>query len=123
MVAAAALAGLSPAAAAANPLDTFGFGSRGAAMGGAQAADVHDFSANYYNPAGLARAKALEIGVGYFRADHSLYINGQNNQVDPVKGHRRHRRPRRALRRAVRFRPRRAPARRPLVARPRAPAG
>jgi hypothetical protein len=72
--------------AGANPLDTFGFGSRGTAMGSAQAADAHDVSANYYNPAGLARAPALEISVGYFRADHYLYTNGRNNQVDPVKG-------------------------------------
>lgn len=41
----------------ANPLDTFGFGSRGTAMGGAQSADVSDYTAGYYNPAGLARAR------------------------------------------------------------------
>ena len=84
--ASAALVGLLATPAKANPLDTFGFGSRGAAMGNAGAADVQDFSANYYNPAGLARARSLELSIGYFRADHSLYINGQNNQVDPVKG-------------------------------------
>ena len=56
----------------ANPLDAFGFGSRAAAMGGAVAADVSDFSANYYNPAGLALAHGFELTVGYIRADHSL---------------------------------------------------
>ena len=45
-----------------------------------------DFSANYYNPAGLALAQGMEISVGYFRADHYLYMNGQNSGVDPVKG-------------------------------------
>jgi long-chain fatty acid transport protein len=70
----------------ANPLDTFGFGSRGAAMGDAQAADVSDFSSNYYNPAGLALAPKLEIGVGYFRATHELETNGKSNNVDPVSG-------------------------------------
>jgi long-chain fatty acid transport protein len=70
----------------ANPLDTFGFGSRGTALGGATAADVKDFSANYYNPAGLALAHGLDLSVGYFRADHSLYMNGNDNHVDPVKG-------------------------------------
>jgi long-chain fatty acid transport protein len=70
----------------ANPLDTFGFGSRSTAMGGAVSADVRDWSANYYNPAGLALATGLEIGIGYFRADHDLYINGKNSGVDPVKG-------------------------------------
>jgi long-chain fatty acid transport protein len=70
----------------ANPLDAFGFGSRETAMGGAVAADVRDFSAGYYNPAGLALAHGFELSAGYFRADHSLYMNGQNNDVDPVKG-------------------------------------
>jgi hypothetical protein len=77
---------LATSAARANPLDTFGFGSRGAAMGDAQAADVSDFSANYYNPAGLVRAKKFEIALGYFRATQDLYTNGQNNNVDPVSG-------------------------------------
>lgn len=73
-------------AARANPLDTFGFGSRGTAMGDAQAADAHDFSANYYNPAGLARARGFEISVGYFRATNELETNGKSNGVDPVAG-------------------------------------
>ena len=77
---------LASAEARANPLDTFGLGSREAAMGGAAAADVSDFSANYYNPAGLARARGLEIAIGYFRADHFLKTNGNDNHVDPVKG-------------------------------------
>jgi len=73
-------------AARANPLDTFGFGSRGTAMGDAQVADSSDFSANYYNPAGLARARDFQIAVGYFRATHQLETNGQDNHVDPVAG-------------------------------------
>ena len=70
----------------ATPLDAFGMGSRGTAMGGAQAADVADFSANYYNPAGLARAQGVELSLGYMRADQFLYVNGSNSGVDPVKG-------------------------------------
>ena len=70
----------------ANPLDTFGFGSRGAAMADAQSADAQDFSANYYNPAGLAGAKRFEIAIGYFRATHELETNGKSNGVDPVAG-------------------------------------
>ncbi len=81
---AAALLAASPARA--NPLDTFGFGSRGTAMAGAVSADVSDPSANYYNPAGLARAERLEMSIGYFRADHTLRTNGVDNHVDPVKG-------------------------------------
>lgn len=81
-----ALALCSSADARANPLDVFGFGSRQTAMGGAVSADVSDFSATYYNPAGLALARGLEVTVGYFRADHFLYMNGKNSGVDPVKG-------------------------------------
>ena len=86
---AAALAGALLAwgtTAEANPLDAFGFGSRGAAMANAGAADASDFSANYYNPAGLARAPALEYSLGYFRADHFLYLNGQRSAIIRSKG-------------------------------------
>jgi long-chain fatty acid transport protein len=72
--------------AAANPMDAFGFGSRGPAMGNAVSADVVDASAGYYNPAGLARAPGIELSVGYFRASHYLKTNGTDNQVDPVSG-------------------------------------
>jgi long-chain fatty acid transport protein len=67
-------------------MDAFGLGSRATAMGSAAVADPGGFEANYYNPAGLARAKGLELAVGYFRADHFLKTNGNDNQVDPVKG-------------------------------------
>ncbi len=70
----------------ANPPDTFGFGSRETAMGGAAAAETRGFAANYYNPAALVRARGIELGLGYFRADHSLAMNDQDNHVDPVKG-------------------------------------
>ncbi len=75
-----------PRVASANPMDAFGFGSRGPAMGGAVAADVSDVSAGYYNPAGLARAPGIELSVGYFRATHYLKTNDRDNQVDPVSG-------------------------------------
>ena len=70
----------------ANPPDTYGFGSRETAMGNAASADTRGFAANYYNPANLARSRGLEISVGYFRADHTLEMNGRDNGVDPVKG-------------------------------------
>ncbi len=75
-----------PRSARANPLDTFGFGSRQTAMGGAVAADVSDFSACYYDPAGLALARRLEIGVGYFDAEHALFLNGRSSGVEAVRG-------------------------------------
>lgn len=70
----------------ANPPDTYGFGSRETAMGNAAAAETHGFAANYYNPAALARSRGLELSVGYFRASHSMSINGLDTGVDPVKG-------------------------------------
>ncbi len=73
-------------AASANPPDTYGFGSRETAMGGAVSADVKGVPANYYNPAALARSRGLEVMIGYFRADHFLSTNGRDNGVDPVKG-------------------------------------
>jgi long-chain fatty acid transport protein len=77
---------LRASSARANPPDTFGFGSRETAMGGAAAAETRGFAANYYNPAALARSRGLEIAVGYFRADHTLRMNDKDNHVDPVKG-------------------------------------
>jgi long-chain fatty acid transport protein len=82
----ALLASCVPRVAYANPLDVFGFGSRQAAMGGAVAADASDFSASYYNPAGLASARGLELSVGYFYASHALSMNGRSSDVDPVRG-------------------------------------
>jgi len=72
--------------AAAQPMDTYGMGSRSVSMGGAVTADVEDFTANYYNPAGLARAGAARIGIGYFGAFHELQLNDLDSNVDPVRG-------------------------------------
>ena len=55
-------------------------------MGSASTADSADPSANYYNPAALASVRTIQLSLGYFRADHHLAINGQDNHVDPVKG-------------------------------------
>ena len=46
-----------PAAAGANPFDVYGLGVRSSAMGNVGTAVADDFSATYYNPAGLARAQ------------------------------------------------------------------
>lgn len=77
---------LTSATALAQPMDTYGMGSRSVAMGGAVTADVEDFTANYYNPAGLARSREARIGIGYFGAFHDLRIGGFDANVDPVRG-------------------------------------
>jgi long-chain fatty acid transport protein len=70
----------------ANALGTYGFGSRSSALEGAVSADVEDFSANYYNPAGLVRSNALRLDLGYLYATHALRTNDRDNHVDPVHG-------------------------------------
>ena len=75
-----------PAAAAANPLDMYGFLSRSTALGGAVTADVGDVSAGYYNPAGLARMHAFRAELGYLYAAPSLATDGRDNGVDASHG-------------------------------------
>ena len=82
----AAAAFLATPSARGNPADVFGIGSRSVAMGGAVAADVHDFSANYYNPSGLVRAEGTDLSLGYMTTAHRLEINGHDSRIDPVRG-------------------------------------
>lgn len=65
---------------------TYGFGSRPASMGGAVAADTTDFSANYYNPAGLAGDTGIRLALGYTYTFNNLHIGGQDSGVEPVHG-------------------------------------
>jgi long-chain fatty acid transport protein len=83
---AALLVLVGPATAAANPMDTYGMGSRSVALAGAVTADVEDFSANYYNPAGIVRDGRMQIGAGWFGAAHELSLNDHPSAVDPIHG-------------------------------------
>jgi long-subunit fatty acid transport protein len=73
------------AGAEASPVDSFGLGSRSTAMGGAVSASVRDFSANYYNPSGLALARGTDLSAGYMVVSQQLELNGHDSQVDPVR--------------------------------------
>lgn len=73
-------------AAGANPADTFGLGSREAALGSAVAADCPSFAANYYNPAALVSVRNLDLSVGYMHASQRLRIDGVDNRLDSVHG-------------------------------------
>ena len=75
-----------PSVARANEPWIHGFGSRPTAMGGAVAADTTDFSANYYNPAGLAGDMGLRLAVAYTYAFQNLHIYGKDSGVAPVRG-------------------------------------
>ncbi len=70
----------------ANPFDTFGFGSRWVAMGGAATALANDVGAIYYNPAGVVQADRVHFSIGYFYADPSLKINGYDIGEDRTSG-------------------------------------
>lgn len=61
------------ATADANPLGVFGYGARGAAMGGALTAAADDYSAVFYNLAALTVAKP-GIGVGFTAAYDDVHI-------------------------------------------------
>jgi long-chain fatty acid transport protein len=88
LVAAGVAGGLVTGASAASAHEpgAFGVGSRSTAMGGAVAADVSDFSASYYNPAGLAEQDGVRIGFGYFYADQNFTIDGKDVGVKGSHG-------------------------------------
>ncbi|MBW2526170.1 MAG: outer membrane protein transport protein, partial [Deltaproteobacteria bacterium] len=83
--AAGILGGALPAAEGSVP-DSYGFGSRATAMAGANTADAADFSAAYYNPAGLVEAPGVEVSAGYTYWSQQLTIDDRDNQVAPVHG-------------------------------------
>ena len=66
-----------PDAARANAFDVFGFNPRGLAMGGAMTAFVDDFSATYYNPAGLAQRQKVHFGLAFQTSFSALSIERQ----------------------------------------------
>ena len=74
------------APAGANPYDMFGAGDRGASMGGAHTAAASDSSANYYNPALLARLPTLELDIGYRLALPDLHLDDRSLDVDAARG-------------------------------------
>lgn len=75
-----------PARASAHAPDAFGLGSRAAAMGGTGTASATDFTAVYYNPAGLAGARGLGLGVAYTATAQHLQIGGRDAGVPAVRG-------------------------------------
>lgn len=77
---------VAPSMARAHAPDTFGMGARGMAMGGAMVADANDFSASYYNPAGLALSPGVSVSLGYQYSGLELRIDGADAKVPDVRG-------------------------------------
>ena len=73
------LALFSPLNAHGSALDLFGYGARGAALGGAIATSARGHSAVYYNPAALTLATAPSFSIAYQHASFDLSINGSNH--------------------------------------------
>ncbi|MGZ3438955.1 MAG: OmpP1/FadL family transporter, partial [Polyangia bacterium] len=65
--------------AAASEPEVFGLGSEESAVAGASAARVHDFSAGYYDPAGLTLAHRPEASIGVIGFGSRLPLPGGGN--------------------------------------------
>ncbi len=59
----------------ASVLDIYGFNPRGTAMKNAQAASADDYTASFYNPAGLTRRKVVSVGAGFIATFPDLHID------------------------------------------------
>ena len=74
-----------PGTSFASPFDTYGFGGRGMAMGGAVASIIEDYTATYYNPAGFAFTEKAEIGGGFIYGETDLRLNGEKQEVPLIR--------------------------------------
>lgn len=74
-----ALVGALAVPARASVGDVFGLGSEESAVAGASAARVHDFSAGYYDPAGLTLARRPEGSLGVLVFGSRLPLPGGGN--------------------------------------------
>lgn len=61
----------------ASVFDIYGFNPRGRAMGNAHAAVADDYTATFYNPAGLARRKRVTVGAGLIITSPGLTVDRQ----------------------------------------------
>jgi long-chain fatty acid transport protein len=77
---------LAPASAAANPLDSFGFAPRTAAMAGAATADARGQAAAFPNPAGVALSDDVEAALAYSYAAMALRLDGADARVTTPRG-------------------------------------
>ena len=70
-----------PRPASALSFHTFGFGPKAIGMGNAFVSVADDFSAAWYNPAGMTQKKNVELGFGYQYVRPFMEVNGDNFRV------------------------------------------
>jgi long-chain fatty acid transport protein len=77
------LLAMQPGVAHAGSFDVFGYGARGMALGGAMTAVCDDYTAVYYNPAGLSRRDVAQFGTDLYVALPSLDLTPTTELTDP----------------------------------------
>jgi len=77
------LLGILSSQASANVQEVFGMSPRAIGMGNAYSAVADDFSAAYYNPAGLAQIRHHQLFLGYLYGQPRLkqYLPGENGRM------------------------------------------
>jgi long-chain fatty acid transport protein len=76
---------LTPFVARGATSDLYGFGARGCSLLG-YSAIADDFSAVYYNPAGIAFNKDAQLGIGFFYGVPKLMYDNNKRDIDPIRG-------------------------------------
>jgi hypothetical protein len=77
---------LSASAAAADPLDEFGFGAAAAGVAGARTATARGAEAAHHNPAGVAFGLYPEVMIGWGYGAMQLNVNGRDANVLDAHG-------------------------------------
>jgi long-chain fatty acid transport protein len=82
---------LAEGTARADAPDTYGVGSRNAALGSSVSASAYDWTSAYYNPAGLAQHRRLQAGIGMQAAQERLQpfedvVLGYDQDGTPIRG-------------------------------------
>ena len=76
---------LTPFVARGATSDLYGFGARGCSLLG-YSAIADDFSAVYYNPAGIGFNKDAHLGIGFFYGIPRLKYDNAKRDIDPIRG-------------------------------------
>lgn len=66
--------------------DTFGVGGKAIAMGGAFTAVADDFSATWYNPAGVTQPASIQVSAGLLFVNYDLNIDGHPRPITSTGG-------------------------------------